>query len=96
MWDYKGRKVHLSMPTYVQKALRRFQNPPLQIRRDQPHPNSKKTYGAKELFVKPINEIPLLDKVEKKFIQEVTGVFLFLAQAMDGIMFTPLIALTSK
>jgi hypothetical protein len=30
-WDYEGRKVHLSMPTYVQKALKRFQHPPPQI-----------------------------------------------------------------
>ena len=27
-WDYTGRKVHLSMPGYVQKALTRFQHPP--------------------------------------------------------------------
>ncbi len=27
-WDYEGRKVHLSMPTYVLKALKRFQHPP--------------------------------------------------------------------
>ena len=27
-WDYAGQKVHLSMPTYVKKALQRFQHPP--------------------------------------------------------------------
>jgi hypothetical protein len=27
-WDYEGRKVHLSMPTYVKKALHMFSNPP--------------------------------------------------------------------
>jgi hypothetical protein len=27
-WDYEGRKVHLLMPTYVQKALKCFQHPP--------------------------------------------------------------------
>jgi hypothetical protein len=30
-WDYKGCKVHPSMPTYLQKALKRFQHPPPQI-----------------------------------------------------------------
>jgi hypothetical protein len=27
-WDYKGKKVHFSMPRYVTKALTRFQHPP--------------------------------------------------------------------
>jgi hypothetical protein len=27
-WDYEGRKVHLLMPTYIKKALQRFQHPP--------------------------------------------------------------------
>jgi hypothetical protein len=27
-WDYTGRKVHLSMPGYVNKALTRFKHPP--------------------------------------------------------------------
>jgi hypothetical protein len=47
-------------------------------------------------YAKPPNEAPQLDKAGKKFIQEVTGVLLFLAQAVDSIMLTPLSALTSK
>ncbi len=39
---------------------------------------------------------PPLDKAGKKFIQEVTGVFLYLAQAVDSTMLTPLSALASK
>jgi hypothetical protein len=78
-WDYNGRKVHLLMPTYVQKALKCFQHPPPQIQQDQPHPHVKKKSGAKEQFAKPIDKTPLLDKAGKKFIHEVTGVFLFLA-----------------
>ncbi len=27
-WDYEGWKVHLSMPTYVKKALQCFQHTP--------------------------------------------------------------------
>jgi hypothetical protein len=34
--------------------------------------------------------------VVKKFIQEVTGVFLFLAQAVGGTMLTPLSSLASE
>jgi hypothetical protein len=39
---------------------------------------------------------PPLDKVGKKFIQEVTGVILFLVQAVDLTMLTPLSAIASK
>jgi hypothetical protein len=63
---------------------------------NQPHPSVRKTYGAKEQYAKPPNKAPQLDKVGKKFIQEVTGVFLFLAGAVDGTMSTPLSALASE
>jgi hypothetical protein len=45
---------------------------------------------------KPPNEAPQLDKAGKKFIQEVTGVFLFLSRAVNGTMLTPLSSLASK
>ncbi len=35
-WDHEGQKVHLSMPTYVKKALQHFQHPP-------PHETAKPT-----------------------------------------------------
>jgi hypothetical protein len=56
----------------------------------------KKKYGAKEQFAKLLNNTPTLDKAGKKFIQEVTGVFLFLARAVDGTMLTPLSTLASE
>jgi hypothetical protein len=95
-WDYVGRKVHLSMPKYIQKALQRFQHPPPKKPQNQPHPSVKKTYGAKVQYANPPDEAPALDKAGKKFIQEVTGVFLFLARAVDGTMLTPLSALASE
>jgi hypothetical protein len=95
-WDYAGCTVQLSMPTYVQKALKCFQHPPPRIQQDQPHPHVKKKYGAKEQFAKPLDDTPILDKPGKKFIQEVTGVFLFLAQAVNGTMLTPLSTLASE
>ena len=76
------------MPTYVKKALQHFQHPAPMKPQHQLHPSVKKTYGAKVQYAKPPNEAPQLDKTGKKFIQEVTGVFLFLAQAVDGTMLT--------
>jgi hypothetical protein len=70
---------------------------PSQIWQDQPHPHMKKKYGAKEQFTKPLDhDTPTLDKAGKKFIQEVTGDFLFLAGAINGTMLTPLSALASE
>ncbi len=64
---------------------------------DQLHPHIKKQYGAKVQHAKPPdNTPPPLDKAGKKFIQEVTSVFLYLARVVDSTMLTPLSALASK
>jgi hypothetical protein len=78
-WDYVGKKVHLSMPSYVVKALKCFQHPPLIVPQDQPHQHVKKNYDAKVQPANPLDTSPPLNKARKKFIQEVTGVFLYLA-----------------
>ncbi len=95
-WDYPGKKVHLSMPLYVKNGLKQFQHPPPIVPQDQPHPHVHKTYGAKVQHAKAPNDSPPLDKAGRKFIQEVTGVFLFLARAVDSLMLTPLSALATK
>jgi hypothetical protein len=46
-WDYVGKKVHLSMPSYVEKALKCFQHPSPIVSQDQMHQHVKKMYGAK-------------------------------------------------
>ena len=81
---------------YVENALKRFQHPPPIVPQNQPHPHVHKTYGVKVQHAKaPDNSNPL-DKLGKKFIQEVTIVFLFLARAVDSTMLTPLSALASE
>jgi hypothetical protein len=77
-WDYASKKVHLLMPTYVEKALKQFQPPPPIVPQDQLHQHIKTMYGAKVQHANPPNTSPPLDKAGKKFIQEVTGVFLYL------------------
>jgi hypothetical protein len=84
------------MPEYFANALKHFQHPPPPVRQDQPHPHIAKLYGANEQHANPIVDSPPLDKVGKKFIQEVTGVFFFLARAVDLTMLMPLSTLASK
>jgi hypothetical protein len=95
-WDYAGRKVHLSMPGYVRKALIRFQHPPPAKRQDQPYPHVKPNYGAKKQYSQEDDDSPALSKAGKKFIQEVCGVFLFLARAVDGGLLPALSSLASQ
>ncbi len=95
-WDYPNKKVHILMPKYIENGLKRFQHPPPIVKQDKPHPHVHKTYGAKVQYTKEPDDSVPLDKLGKKFIQEVNGVFLFLARAVDSTMLTPLSALASE
>ncbi len=72
------------MPNAVQKALTRFHHVNPTKPQHQPYPHVKIIYGAKAQYKAPTKESPKLDKAGTKFIQEVTGVFLFLARAING------------
>jgi hypothetical protein len=84
------------MPGYVQKALTRFQHPPLAKRQDQPYPHVKPNYGVKKQYSQEDNDSPAPNKAGKKFIQEVCGVFLFLARAVKGGLLPALSSLVSQ
>jgi hypothetical protein len=72
------------MPGYVTKALTRFQHLPSVKSQDQPYPHAKPNYGAKTQPAMAEDTTPPLDKAGKKFIQEVCGVFLFLASGVNN------------
>jgi hypothetical protein len=91
-----ARKVHLLMSLYVEKVLKQFQHPPPIVLQYQLHQHVKKTYGAKDQHANLPDDSPPLDKAGMKFIQEVTGVFLYLAQAVDSTILTTLSALVFK
>jgi hypothetical protein len=84
------------MPNYVNKAVVRFQHTPPQKWQDQPYPHVKPTYGAKKQYSLVEDNSPDLDKAGKKFIQEVCGVFLYLARAVDGGLLPALSSLASQ
>jgi len=72
------------MPDAVQKALLRFKHIALSKPQHQPYPHVKPNYGAKAQYETQRDDSPKLDKAGTKFIQEVTGVFLFMARAING------------
>jgi hypothetical protein len=92
-WDYEKREVHVSIPGYVKAALTRFKHEAPSKPQNQPYPHSPKKYGSKAQYVEPEDTSPLLNKEDKRFVQEVTGTFLFYARAVDPTMLTALSSL---
>jgi hypothetical protein len=94
-WDYNRRRVHLSMPNYVRKALKLFQH---NVRKEQhaPHPCAPIIYGAKVQYAKPAEKSKSVDAKTKKFIQQVCGKFLFLGRAVDSTLLCPISAIASQ
>ena len=94
-WDYKNRKVHLSMKPYLQKALRQFDNLVPTQRRDSPYPHIEPKYGAKQQFAEYDTSEPA-SKEDQTHVQKVTGKFNYYARAVDPTMLTPLSALAAQ
>jgi hypothetical protein len=94
-WDYEQRRVHLSMPNYVKKALQLFGH---KVRKQQhaPYPCAPIVYGAKVQYAKQKPTSPPVDAKTKKFIQQVCGKFLFLGRAVDNTFLCPISAIASQ
>ena len=81
---------------YVIRALHRFQHATPTKSQHQPYPHVAINYGTKIQYAAPPDESPLLSAADKTFIQQVTGVFLYYARAVDGTMLPALSAIASE
>ena len=79
------------MPGYVTAALLPFRHQLKNNKQLPPHHHVAPTYGAKVQYSEPEDDAPLLPEELIKFIQQVVGVFLYYAIAIDN---TVLIALS--
>eukprot|EP00804_Cyclotella_cryptica_P014004 CCRYP_002480-RA/>CCRYP_002480-RA protein AED:0.39 eAED:0.39 QI:0/0/0/1/0/0/2/0/237 len=84
------------MPGYCKKAGHRFHHPAPTKPQRQPYPHTVRTYGAKQQFVKTKDLSTLLNKSDKTFVQEVIGVFLYYARAVDCTMLPALGSLATQ
>ena len=84
-WDYENRQVLCSMDGYVEEALKEFTHTKPRQHYKSPSKMTRPDYGAKVQYVKEDNSRKLTPK-EIKFIQQVTGKFLFYARAVDPTM----------
>ncbi len=68
-WDYRNRRVHLSMPGYITKALTWFGHErPWQLQ-NLPNQHVATTYGAKAQYVTLETPSIPLDKEGQKYIR---------------------------
>eukprot|EP00804_Cyclotella_cryptica_P024318 CCRYP_015306-RA/>CCRYP_015306-RA protein AED:0.36 eAED:0.36 QI:0/-1/0/1/-1/1/1/0/360 len=95
-WDYRNRLIRLSMPGYCEKAGQRFHHPKPAKPQHQPYPSAPRTYGSKPQLCATADTAPALGKHQKMFVQEVIGVFLYYARAVDCSMLTALGSLATQ
>jgi len=95
-WDYENGEVHVSMPGYVTKALQQFRHETPSKNQDSPYPWNPPKYREKVQYAKGDDDTPTLDDKQKKFIQQVTGKFLFYGRAVNLTILTAISAITSQ
>jgi hypothetical protein len=91
-WDYNKHHVHLSMPNYMQKALKQFQHKAGKLQHA-PYQSTPIQCGAKKQYTTQESGAPLIDNKAKRFIQQVCGKFLFLSRAVDSTILCPISAI---
>ena len=57
-WDYIKRKVHLSIPGYIDNALNRFNHMQPKQLQNHPHKHAPPNYGAKVQYARPEDKSP--------------------------------------
>jgi hypothetical protein len=90
-WNFDtDPSVIINMPGYVEKALQRFQHPTPSKSQHSPYPWLKPQYGAKTQFTpKPDTGTPL-SPTQVTRLQQIIGVFLYYARAVDSTMLVAL------
>ena len=65
-WDYKGRKVHLSIPGYVETSMKYFQQKVPIKPEDKLYQHIPPTDGAWQQYTEPEDEAPELNISKKR------------------------------
>jgi hypothetical protein len=94
-WDYAKRTVDLSMPGYIERALRRFQHPAPARPQHSPYAWMPPKYGVStQLTDAPDNSPPLIPSAIT-LLQQIIGVLLYYARILDSTMLVALGTLAS-
>jgi len=95
-WDCNSsiRSVELDIPLYVKLAIVRFLHILRKYVQHPPHPFTHPTYGAEQQRADPISHIPL-KPTDKEWMEQIVGVLLYYARAIDSTMLLPIGSISS-
>eukprot|EP00804_Cyclotella_cryptica_P017688 CCRYP_017145-RA/>CCRYP_017145-RA protein AED:0.40 eAED:0.42 QI:0/0/0/1/0/0/2/0/215 len=94
--DWDGRRYIGLTLQLLRKAGQRFHHSLPTKPQHQPYPSAPRTYGSKQQLCATADTSPALGKQQKTFVQEVIGVFLYYAWAVDCTMLTSLGSLATQ
>ena len=83
-WEYVHRNITLSIPSYVHKALHRFQHILRGGKEYSPHTCAPIQYGQKIQYADLLDTAEYLLDKETNLVQQVCGTFLYYAIAIDN------------
>jgi hypothetical protein len=89
-WDYEQRTVDLSMPGYIAATLNKFQHQPPTRAQHAPYRWNAPVYGTNPQLTDPVDETAPLPPNGIKRLQQITGMLLYYAQAVDPTMLVAL------
>jgi hypothetical protein len=92
--DRVNNTIQLAMPGYVHKALKRFEHP-THMGANSPAVYNPPQYGQHIQYEKPDTSPPVQPSARTR-LQEIVGVFLFYARAVDSTMLTAVNKLASQ
>jgi hypothetical protein len=95
MWDYERCHVNCSMPVYIDKALKKYQQPTPMAPQDAPYAVAPIQYGTKVQQVKINTTSPLSPAVLKR-VQDIVGTLLYYAQAVDPMLLAVLSTIAAR
>ena len=94
IWDYIARVCTLSIPDYVRKAILRFGiiNPRVC---DSPSDYVQHMYNRVDALINTVDESPEISPERRKRLEQIIGVFLYYAHAIDSTMLMKVTQLAS-
>ena len=95
-WHYDQQYVDISMVNYVLKQLAKYKQPPPKNPQHYSFELKPIQYGKQSDTIPHEEPSPLLDKDEKKHIQQVVGSSLYYARAIDMIILLALSDIASE
>jgi hypothetical protein len=95
-WDYKNRRMDLSMPGHIKAALHKYQHAAPAHPEHAPHTWNPPVYGAKTKYVEDETTSPALSNKDVNELQQLTGTLLYYARAVDPTLIMPINVLASE